>query len=215
MKTIIISLSIFLLSSVSFAENFGKYKYEIKIVNLTKGQPLTPAVVAVHQDNFELYSLGKEASAGLQYQAKDGAIDLLIKELSNQPAVTAVYNTSGVFLPGQATLVEISANRKSHISVTSMLARTNDAFVGGKNLHLPQKMGEKVTYLLRVYDAGAEINTESCSHIPAPPCNSHLADTKDKEGFVHTHPGIQNIGDLDPLRDAFGVIGAKITIERK
>lgn len=218
MKTIILFLTATLIGGVAQAKYQSSHhnrRYKLTLVNLTKGQPLTPALVAVHQKEYQLFSLGEEASEGLKIQAKDGAVDQLVKELSEVPAVKSTAISSGVLLPGQSTQVEFSARRGDRISLTSMLARTNDAFVGGKGLYLPSVKGSKAVYLLKVYDAGAEINTESCSHIPAPPCESHFADTESSEGFVHVHPGIQNIGDLDPLRDAFSVIAAKVIIERQ
>ncbi len=50
----------------------------------------------------------------------------------------------------------------------------------------------------RVYDAGTEANTESCAHIPGPPCgNAGVRVTDGAEGVVSHHEGILGIGDLD------------------
>ncbi len=93
-----------------------------------------------------------------------------------------------------------------------MLARTNDAFLAIK---APLSFGkDKVIYLASVYDSGAELNTELCRHIPAPPCNKPGVGTQGGEGFIHPHPGLLNIGDLKPLRDAFASKVAKVIIER-
>ncbi|MCB0377877.1 MAG: spondin domain-containing protein [Bdellovibrionales bacterium] len=212
MKILFATLSVLLAASVSHATNLSTYK--VTVVNLTKGQPLTPAFVAVHAPGYSLYELGTEASAGLQLQAKDGDVSVLKEEASMNPAVKVTTVGSGVIMPGQSDELTFSSQSRRLISISSMLARTNDAFVGIKNVMLPQQKGQKLSMLLRVYDAGAEANTESCAHIPAPPCNSHNANTQDNEGFVTAHPGIQNIGDLEPLRDAFGGIGAKVVIEK-
>ncbi|MBA2667448.1 MAG: spondin domain-containing protein [Trueperaceae bacterium] len=51
----------------------------------------------------------------------------------------------------------------------------------------------------RVYDAGTEANTESCAHIPGPPCGHALVRVTDgAEGVVSPHEGILGIADLDP-----------------
>jgi hypothetical protein len=95
-----------------------------------------------------------------------------------------------------------------------MLAKTNDAFVGGKNLPIYLKPGQSYSRLLKVYDAGTEVNNELGDFILAPSLgNAVVRDTEGAEGFVAPHPGIQNIGDLEPLRDAFPVHAAKITIQ--
>ncbi|NCN42448.1 hypothetical protein GW916_14520 [bacterium] len=214
MKVLFVSLAISL-SPLSFATNSSHVgKFSLTVVNLTKGQPITPSLISVHKSGFEIYRLGEVASVGLQIQAKDGATDLLESELSKFPKVLSILKTEGVVLPGQKTTIEFSAESKSKLSMTAMLARTNDGFVGLKNLSLPAKKGQKLEFLANVYDAGAEENTELCSHIPAPPCNSHFAETDTNEGIVTLHPGIQNIGDLNALRDAFGSIGAKVIIEK-
>src|SRR5690606_21729315 len=100
------------------------------------------------------------------------------------------------------------------ISFASMIARTNDGFLGAKNLSTKLSVGESHSELVMAYDAGVEMNTESCDHIPAPPCGNPNIGTNGGEGFVHPHPGVQNIGDLSPLRDAFASTVAKIHIKR-
>ena len=53
--------------------------------------------------------------------------------------------------------------------------------------------------VVRVYDAGTEANTESCAHIPGPPCGSKFVRvTAGAEGVVAPHAGILGTGDLDP-----------------
>ena len=212
MKLMLTTLVVFLAASLSHATNLSTYK--VTVVNLTNGQPITPAFVAVHAPGFNLYELGEPASEGLQLQAKDGGIDKLKEEATANSLVKATTNIAGVVMPGQKGEVTFSSQENRLISLSSMLARTNDAFIGTKNMPLPRKKGQKYARLLRVYDAGAEANTESCAHIPAPPCDSHQADTASNEGFVTVHPGIQNIADLDAIRDAFPSIGAKVIIEK-
>ena len=189
-------------------------RYQITIKNITKGQPLTPAVVATHGLGLKLFALGEEASAGLKALAVDGVTDGLVSELKGNSAVRSVAIGTGVIMPGRSEEITISVEKPSFISLASMLARTNDAFAGGRFLRLPSKSGVKVAYLLNVYDAGAEVNTESCAHIPAPPCDSHEVGEAEEGGFVTAHSGIHGIGDLQVLRDAFGNAAAKVVIEK-
>ena len=189
---------------------FGNRKYKITIVNLTKGQPMTPPVVALHSSETSLYVLGQEASQGLKELSQDGATDTIVGELESNGYVYHHAVGTGLILPGESQEITIKSHR-GRISLVAMLARTNDAIVA---FNIPTAhLRDKVSFLAPVYDSGAENNTESCQHIPAPPCGNPGVGTDGGEGIVHPHPGIQNIGDLDPLRDAFASKVAKITIE--
>ena len=155
-------------------------------------------------------------SEGLAAQTKDGVTDILTGELNRNKKVAFVTTSKGILLPGEKTEFDIKADPRLRLSLSAMLARTNDALIAGRNLRLPRKKGSSVTVLLTIYDAGAEINTESCDHIPAPPCNSpNVSPDKPGEGFAHLHPGVFGVDDLEVLRDTFGREGAQVTITRK
>lgn len=189
--------------------------FRVTITNLTKGQPFTPAVVAVHAPQTGLFQLGEEASDGLKELAQDGKTDKLTSELKKRSGFVRTKVGTGLIMPGQKAEIEIEANDPRYkLSIVSMLARTNDAFIALSSATTNLNIGEKVAYLAAVYDAGAELNTESCQHIPAPPCNNPGVGTNGGEGFVTLHPGVLSNGDLDPLRDAFASQAAKISIER-
>ena len=213
MTKMILSTMILLASSLAMAGN-KTADYQISVQNLTKGQPITPAVVVAHNAGFKLFKLGEEASEGLQAQAKDGMTDMLVAEINANSNVSAVATGSGVTLPGQKSVLNIKASPKSFLSISTMLARTNDAIAAGRFLRLPVRQGTSVAYLLSVYDAGAENNTESCEHIPAPPCGNP-GQGPEGEGFVHAHPGVYGMGDLEILRDTFGTSVVKVVITRK
>ncbi len=191
----------------------NNHQYKITMTNVTKGQPLTPAVVAVHGASFKMFKLGEEASEGLKLLAEDGVTADLVNEMANHPAVQATATGSGVILPGQSTEILVNSAKPGYISIATMLARTNDAFAAGRFLRAPSKKGHKVAYHLAVYDSGSEINSESCADIPAPPCDSHNVGPEG-EGFVHSHPGVYGIADLQILRDTFGKAAAKVVIEK-
>ena len=202
-------------SMVDIASARGIY-YKIEIQNLTKGQPLTPPVVAVHSPKVELLEIGQKASNGIATLAKDGDTSQLVKELDSNYLVKRYKVGEGITLPGATQTIEVEANDPSYrFSIVSMLARTNDAILVLKNIDAnSMNVGDQREYYAKAYDAGAEINTELCSDIPAPPCENPNSGPAEGEGFIHPHPGIQNIGDLKPIRDAFGSVVAKVTIER-
>ena len=214
MKKLLLLTMLVCAASISSAADKGASKYSVTITNVIKGQPLTPAVVAIHGAGYNLFKLGQEASQGLQELSKDGVTATLVAELDAKRSVVGTATGSGVVLPGMSETIEFMANGRKRISMVSMLARTNDAIAASRGMRLPVRKGQKVAYYLGVYDAGAEINTESCSDIPAPPCMNPMSGPAEGEGFVHAHPGVFGIKDLQVLRDTFGNIAAKVVITK-
>lgn len=215
MKSLIIALTLLVGAQVHAKKNNQAKKFKVSIINLTKGQPMTPALVAVHAPGFELFHLGQPASAGLGILAQDGDTSVLTQELSKKKYVVRTAQGSGVFLPGQKQEIKVEANNPYFkISLVSMLARTNDAFAGALNISTNLKKGQKIIKLAKVYDAGAEMNTEECAHIPAPPCDNPKVGTSGGEGFVRPHEGINGLADLELGRDTFSNVVAKVIVER-
>jgi len=215
MKSLIVALTLLVSGQVYAKKAPQAKKFKVTVVNLTKGQPLTPVLVAVHAPSFQLIHLGQEASQGLKDLAQDGITSTLVTELAAEKEVVRTAQGSGVFLPGQKQMIEVEANNPYFkLSLVSMLARTNDGFAAAMNLPTNLKVGQSYSRLASVYDAGAENNTEECAHIPAPPCDSHNIGTNGGEGFVRPHEGITGIGDLEGGRDAFGSKVAKVIVER-
>lgn len=208
--------SLVFLASAALAEyNKNARLFKVSVVNLTKGQPLTNPVVAVHAPGYKIVDLGQPASKGLSALAQDGVTTAFEDELAKDRHVVRSKTGKSVVLPGQSSSIILEANNPHfQFSVFSMLARTNDAFTAAMNLGADLKVGQKVSYEASVYDAGAEENTELCDHIPAPPCNNPMVGTDGGEGFVRPHEGLLIVGDLTARRDAFAHIAAKITIER-
>lgn len=187
-------------------------EYEITFTNLTKGQPLTPAVAIAQNGKYKLFTLGEEASSELKYLATDGKTDLA-QAAEADKNVKAVATGSGLTFPGQSSTVTIKASGRSYLSFVSMLAKTNDAFVANlAPIPLSMRVGKKKSVVLRVFDAGAEDNNELQSYIPA--FGNAEVGTETNEGFVHFHTGLQGVGDQDLSTDAFANIAAKITIKR-
>lgn len=190
-------------------------KFSVSIQNLTKGQPLTPPVIAVHSPKVAFFKIGESASEGLAILSQDGVTDTFVQELASIKTVVRSQVGTGVIMPGKSQELVIEANDPRFVlSVVSMLARTNDAIMAAQKLPLKLKKGMSFSVLASVYDAGAEMNTESCSTIPAPPCANPMVGTNGGEGFIRPHEGVQGTGDLDLSRDSFAQKVAKITIKR-
>ena len=192
-----------------------KHLYKVTLVNLTKGQPFTPPVVAVHAPGHSVVHLAHEESPGLAALAKDGATDLFQEELEYDNKVVRSVVGDGFTMPGLTLDVTVEANNPRYkLTLVTMLARTNDAIVVAKDLSLKLRPGQKAVYLANTYDAGVEDNTELCAHIPAPPCNNPNVDAGIGEGFIRPHEGLLQVGDLLPERDAFANNTAKVIVER-
>jgi len=201
---------ILLLSSSQWGYAHALENFEVTIKNTTKGQVLTPPVIFSHTPHFNLFEVGQKASDGIQYLAEDGATDMLVEELKNTSAVHTITAGPGVILPGQSATIKVKVPAGDRISILGMLASTNDSFYARLDL-LPQ-VG--FTRGARVYDAGTEVNNESCNFIPGPPCGSHgKRDGNGAEGFIHLSNGIQGSNDLDASQLNFQGPAAFISIQ--
>ena len=192
----ILSSTILGLGLISGAQADDNNQYEVTITNATPNHVFTPVLITTHSKNVNVFEIGLPASDGLVHQAENGDPSVLVAELQG---THGVYNTFvGGFVPhGQQATYIIDANKKSRLSLTSMLATTNDGFTGLNSVKLPKK---SATYYAHVYDAGSETNNEDCSFIPGPPCvpDSGNARALNGEGFVTIHNGVHGQGDLNP-----------------
>lgn len=195
----------------------GARLYEVTVFNATRGQVVTPPVAATHTSDFQLFEIGDDLEAtGLRVQAEDGDPGALLTELGGDPEVSDAVAAGGAVVPGDAAVFTVSASGDAkYLTVTAMLASTNDAFAAIRGFRLPNGIGDTVSVFGNAYDAGTETNSESCATIPGPPCgNGGVRDTGDAEGFVHLHSGIHGVGDLDPsVRDWRNPV-IQVTIER-
>jgi hypothetical protein len=185
----------FLFSGAAFADE-GR-RYEVKITNITRGQVITPPILIRHTGSFSLFSLGEAASSQLATLAEEGDVGPLLEYLEARDDVTAVAVGGRVLFPGEHMTLELEGgNRGRYLTAAAMLAVTNDAFLAVRGARLPRY--GMVNLMANAYDAGSEVNSESCAYIPGPPCGNHVHDPADAEGFVHIHAGIHGIGDLRP-----------------
>ena len=190
-------------SSIAGAEAVPTY--QITFENLTSGQYFTPPNFAVHSDRVDVFDLRSPASPGVHAVAENGAVPVLAAELAD--AVDALgWGVSGVggdapLSPGASVDFEVTSSERK-FSLVSMIICTNDGFAGADSKNLPTYAGQTITYDLRGYDAGTELNTENRADlVPAPFCgegggtgesNPSLAEN----GVVRVHRTLQGTGDL-------------------
>lgn len=212
MKKILAMFCVSLLASASAQADRFK-QFEVSITNTTAHQVYTPTLIVTHADNVSLFKVGQPASDGLAYQAENGDPSVKLAETQGLPGV---YDTViGGLIPGGTTSsFVITAPKHAHLSLTAMLATTNDSFVALDNVALPSK---SATYYARIYDAGSEANNEDCAYIPGPPCaadSGNLRATDGSEGFVSISNGIHGHGDLSAKDLDWNDPGAIVTITR-
>lgn len=190
--------------------------YEVTITNISHGEFFTPIMVASHQSGVKLFELGQPASAELEEIAESGNSNPLKASLLGSGKVLDVAQATGPLPPGKSVTLKVRMNKhNTHVSVASMLVPSNDAFFAVNGVYVG-KAKHPVTVYSPAYDAGSEINDELCVSIPGPGfvCSGEGTNTESGEGYVHIHPGIQGIGDLDKAQFDWHNPAAKITIKR-
>ena len=92
--------------------------------------------------------------------------------------------------------------------MAAMLIPTNDTFVALNQVPLP-KWGTS-TFMVPAYDAGTEVNDQSCQHMPGPACGIDDAgySPEQGEGFVHIGNGFHELGDEDA--DGFKILAPQL-----
>ena len=170
--------------------------FEVTVTNLTRGQIISPVLVATHSRRTSFYELGEPASPELGILAEDGDNAPLRAVLD---ASSEVYETAsgaaGIPPGGSETILISSVPNRPLVSLAGMMITTNDAFVSLDGAPLP--LIGKRTYFVPGLDAGTEANSESCMYVPGPPCGSGgVHDPSPAEGYVHVSNGIQGIGDI-------------------
>jgi hypothetical protein len=189
-------------------------RYAVTVTNLTRGQIFSPPLAIVHDADYSVFVPGEAASPELAQLAEDAVAGPLMALLGTEPGVFDFDLGAGVVLPGESLTVEVDVRGGfTNISVLGMLVTTNDAFLFASGSVLPK--GRTHTTLANAWDAGSEGNTESCEHIPGPPCGNPLVRvTNSAEGYVHVHAGIQGSGELAGADRDWNNPVAIVTVER-
>ena len=172
--------------------NIETLSYDIKVTNLTSNQPLSPLFAQLHNSEYKAWKIGMAASVGLEMLAEGGDNSALLNGQSSN--VYRSISGAGAIGPGAADMLNIEADMSSSMQLTfiSMLVNTNDAFIGRTGIDLSNLVvGEEVKYLLPIYDAGTEGNSELEGTIPGPADGGEGFNmARDDVDYVARHPGI-------------------------
>ena len=205
-RTLLATLVLALVASLAFAQ-MGE-TYSVTFTN-TSSQPISPPILISHALEYQPVLPGDPAEPALWLLAEDGDASELATVARVAPGVHEVVVADGPVPPGGSVTLEIGVTDDAHyLTLLGMLVVTNDAFVfWGADAFADAMMGdmgmgmtpEIYDGVVRVFDAGTEADTESCEHIPGPPCGSAgVRVTEGAEGTIHLDGGILGVGDLDP-----------------
>lgn len=206
-----------LLSAIALAPSAapaGAVELEVKIVNASRGEVITPPVVIVHNRGFDLFRVGQPASGQLAALAQDGDTAPLAALLPTLPSVHDFAIGASDIPPGASLTLRVEATGDfRRLTVAGMFATSNDAFMSVHGIEIGGR--SPIVAAATVYDAGAEGNAELCAHIPGPPCNNpFVPNDTGAEGFVTVHAGIHGVGDLAPADFDWQNPGALVAIRR-
>jgi hypothetical protein len=208
-KAALLTLPLSLSAAVQAAD------YKITITNLTHAQSFTPALVVSHKRGQPVFSPGHAASTELEAAAEGGDTGPLTAMLESSENTWDIASSDGLLAPGGSVTIDLNAKGNfRYVSLVSMLIPTNDAFIGLSGIRLPKKAGKPEMLMVPAYDAGTELNDESCDHIPGPVCGGEGVSDDGGEGFVSVHRGIHGIADLPAETYDWRSPTARITIEK-
>jgi hypothetical protein len=152
------------------------------------GQMLGLWVVATHDQNFSLFTLGSPADPELARLSQTGRPFFLANKLSTNPDVGTVFTippdpgfalpnptpfppATGVhdivLCPGESLTTTVTATGSfRYLSLAAMVFPTNDGFAGVTGVALPRGT-DPLTVYSPTYDSGSEENDELCVNIPS------------------------------------------------
>ncbi|NQZ91807.1 MAG: hypothetical protein HRT97_05615 [Moritella sp.] len=172
-------------------------EYQVMVYNDTASQPLSPVLVGLHDSNVSLWTVGTAATNALELMAESGDSSELLTLFNDY---NVAVSGAGVIGPGDSEQLTISVNQSNamHLSFSSMLVNTNDAFTGLNAIDISSlTVGDSMTYSLPAYDAGTEANNESAGTIPGPADGGegYNVARDDVINKVSRHPGLVTQAD--------------------
>ena len=181
---------------------------EITVTNLTQGIYYTPILIAAHDTDADMFTVGEMASTELQAMAEGGDISGLSALMSGASADIVENPAEGMLAPAASTTAMLSTmDGNSYLSLVSMMLPTNDGFIGVDSWMIPTEAGT-YTFTLNAYDAGTEANDEivngggapGAAGIPIAPGNDggtggSGVTSMEENTMIHVHRG--NLGDDD------------------
>lgn len=182
----------------------SRLSFSISVTNTTNNQPLSPIAVIASIGEYSAWSIGSAASDGLAVLAEDGNPDELLIEAAEIPS--AAFRSDNPVAPGAeytatffVDLNNIDDAETIELTTASMLVNTNDAFSGVTGLTIGNlEIGESMSTLAPIYDAGTEANDELAENIPGPAgvgAEGGTSEGREANDIVTRHPGVVTSSD--------------------
>ncbi|QIZ78858.1 hypothetical protein HER31_09095 [Ferrimonas lipolytica] len=172
--------------------------YQVAFTNLTNAQPMSPLAAYLHDGSVASWQIGMPASAGIEVLAESGDGSTWLAEATAAGAMVTA-NGEGIVMPGNEQLVTltVATQQSVYLGLATMLVNTNDAFTGAGAVYLNLAVGEAISGVVPVMDAGTEANSELATTIPGPAGGGTGYDAvRDDVGdYVARHGGIVGIDD--------------------
>jgi hypothetical protein len=191
LKHSLLAAAVVFTSSTALAQSLADY--EVTITNITPGQTFTPQLVVTHPEDVQLFEAGFAASESLEILAEGGDTGPLTQDVANE--AYDVQTIGGLLLPGESTSIVVSAQpKRGYLSLAAMMIPTNDSFVALNGVKLPRK--GSMSFEAPAYDAGTEINDQSCANMPGPRCpGGEGYNPETGEGYIHIGNGFHELGE--------------------
>ncbi len=205
-------LAVVLVAGLSIGAQALAQEVDVVITNLTPGQAISPPLVFSHSIPFALGGLS--ASPGIELLAESGDSSALQTELVSIFTGASTASASAALPPGESVTLTVQApSGTEYVTALGMLVTTNDTFFALVSQKIPDS--GSMTYYASAWDAGTEVNNESCTDIPGPPCNGSGPGGTDENGFIHISSGIHGTGDLEPSSYGWQNPVVQIVISKK
>ncbi|MEN8258098.1 MAG: spondin domain-containing protein, partial [Thermodesulfobacteriota bacterium] len=181
--------------------------FKITLTNLSNNV-LTPAPFITHDASFDLFTAGTPASPEVEALAEGGdvtGVTALAALAVGTSVLDYAVTPGGPLTPGTSAYVMVEADTSySMLSFMSMLAVSNDAFIGGAYgdgaislfSGATPLAGSYMFFAMDVWDAGTEVNTELAAHVPG--FFGGMGGLDENGNIFRPHLGILGIGDIDP-----------------
>ena len=169
--------------------------YSVSVINLTANQPFSPVAFIAHKEGYHAWVDGTAASNELEQLAEGGDNAALLAQASSDANYIGHYSGTAPIGPGGQENFQLTfdVTGSASVSLVTMLVNTNDAYTGinGKSIEALD-VGDSLTLLAPVWDAGTEANTEAAGTIPGPADGGEgfNASRSGDVDFVAFHPGV-------------------------
>ena len=184
-------------------------QFEVRVINLTNAQPLSPVAVIMHRSGFNNFIDGETASEAVELLAEGGDNSDVLEaaEAADQHIVSG--STEGPIGPRSGTDTPVALDVPNdqlanlRLSVMTMLVHTNDAFTGLNAMNISNMaVDERRILNAPVWDAGTELDNELATAMPGPDFGGEgfNATRDDRIDRVRFHNGV-----VTSASDTFGL----------